>query len=144
MDHTPPDFSAHGILQARILEWVAMPSSRGSSQPRDQTHGIFQIMLQDIKILQPINNKLLSKLHFFPKGSVFPQILSFVYHLHDFFDIPHAINTASYGKGVDFLKFKLFVNKPLYQHHKGMSLSCQTEKTTGKASITKIRLLAYN
>ena len=28
----------HGILQARILERVAMPSSRGSSQPRDQTH----------------------------------------------------------------------------------------------------------
>ena len=27
--------SAHGILQARILEWVTMPSSRGSSQPRD-------------------------------------------------------------------------------------------------------------
>ena len=27
-----------GILQARILEWVAMPSSRGSSQPRDQTY----------------------------------------------------------------------------------------------------------
>ena len=27
-----------GILQARILEWVAMPPSRGSSQPRDQTH----------------------------------------------------------------------------------------------------------
>ena len=27
-----------GILQARILEWVTMPSSRGSSQPRDQTH----------------------------------------------------------------------------------------------------------
>ena len=27
-----------GILQATILEWVAMPSSRGSSQPRDQTH----------------------------------------------------------------------------------------------------------
>ena len=29
--------SVHGISQARILEWVAMPSSRGSSQPRDQT-----------------------------------------------------------------------------------------------------------
>ena len=26
-----------GILQARILEWIAMPSSRGSSQPRDRT-----------------------------------------------------------------------------------------------------------
>ena len=30
-------FSVHGILQARILEWVAMPSSRGSSWPRNQT-----------------------------------------------------------------------------------------------------------
>ena len=29
--------SVHGILQARILEWVAMPSSRGSSQPRNET-----------------------------------------------------------------------------------------------------------
>ena len=29
--------SVHGILQARILEWVSMPSSRGSFQPRDQT-----------------------------------------------------------------------------------------------------------
>ena len=30
-------FSVHGILQARIVEWVAMPSSRGSYQPRDRT-----------------------------------------------------------------------------------------------------------
>ena len=35
---SPPGFSVHGILQARILEWVAMPSFRGSSQLRDQTH----------------------------------------------------------------------------------------------------------
>ena len=34
----PPDSTVHGILQARILEWVAMPSSRGSSWPRDWTH----------------------------------------------------------------------------------------------------------
>ena len=33
MDGSPPGSSVHGILQARILEWVAMPSSRGSSQP---------------------------------------------------------------------------------------------------------------
>ena len=32
-----PGSSVHGILQGRILEWVAMPSSRGSSQPRDGT-----------------------------------------------------------------------------------------------------------
>ena len=38
MDCSPPGSSVHGILQARILEWVALPSSRGSSQRRDQTH----------------------------------------------------------------------------------------------------------
>ena len=31
------DDTVHGILQPRILEWVAFPFSRGSSQPRDQT-----------------------------------------------------------------------------------------------------------
>ena len=33
----PMDYTVHGILQARILEGVAFPFSRGSSQPRDQT-----------------------------------------------------------------------------------------------------------
>ena len=33
----PMDYTVHGILQARILEWVAFPFSRLSSQPRDQT-----------------------------------------------------------------------------------------------------------
>ena len=33
----PMDCIVHGILQARILEWVPVPSSRGSSQPRDRT-----------------------------------------------------------------------------------------------------------
>ena len=37
MNYSPPVSSVLGILQARILEWVAMPSSRGSSRPRDQT-----------------------------------------------------------------------------------------------------------
>ena len=33
----PMDYTVHGILQPRILEWVAFPFSRGSSQPRDRT-----------------------------------------------------------------------------------------------------------
>ena len=33
----PNDYTVYGILQARILEWVAFPFSRGSSQPRNQT-----------------------------------------------------------------------------------------------------------
>ena len=36
MDHSLPHSSVHGILQARILEWVAITFSRGSSRPRDQ------------------------------------------------------------------------------------------------------------
>ena len=35
VDCSPPGSSVHGILQARILEWVAISFSRGSSQPRD-------------------------------------------------------------------------------------------------------------
>ena len=37
MDCSPPGSSVHGILQARVLKWVAVSFSRGSSQPRDQT-----------------------------------------------------------------------------------------------------------
>ena len=36
MDCSLPASSVHGILQAKILEWVAMPFSRGSSSPRDR------------------------------------------------------------------------------------------------------------
>ena len=37
MDYSPPGSAVHEILQARILEWVAISLSRGSSQPRDGT-----------------------------------------------------------------------------------------------------------
>ena len=37
VDCSLPGFSVHGILQARVLEWVAISFSRGSSRPRDQT-----------------------------------------------------------------------------------------------------------
>ena len=37
IDCSPPGFSVHGILQARVLEWFAIPFSRGSSRPGNQT-----------------------------------------------------------------------------------------------------------
>ena len=37
IDCSPPDFSVHGILQTSVLEWIAIPFSRGTSQPRDWT-----------------------------------------------------------------------------------------------------------
>ena len=38
MDCSPPGSFAHGVFQARILWWVSIPSSGGSSRPRNQTH----------------------------------------------------------------------------------------------------------
>ena len=38
MDCSPPGASVHGIFLATILEWIAISSSRGSSQPRNRTH----------------------------------------------------------------------------------------------------------
>ena len=76
----PVDYTVHGTLQARILEWVAIPFSRGSSQPRDQTRssalqadslpaepqgnpkntGVGNLsLLQDIKPTQESNQDLL-------------------------------------------------------------------------------------
>ena len=37
MDCSPPGSSVYGLLQTRILEWVAIPFSKGSSRPRNQT-----------------------------------------------------------------------------------------------------------
>jgi len=43
MDHSPPGSSVHGIFQARILEWVAMPSSRDLPDlGRESTSPVFQ------------------------------------------------------------------------------------------------------
>ena len=55
VDCSPPDSSVRGILWARILEWVAMPSSRGSSQPRYWTHISF-ISWIGRWILYPLNH----------------------------------------------------------------------------------------
>ena len=51
--------SAHGILQARILEWVAMPSSRGSSQPRDRT--CISVLAGRFFITEPLGKPLLKE-----------------------------------------------------------------------------------
>ena len=51
LDCAPPGSSVHGILQARILEWVAMPSSRGASQPGDPA----QVSLHCRQILYHLN-----------------------------------------------------------------------------------------
>ena len=51
MDCSPPGSYVHGILQARILEWVTIPSSRGSSQPRDQTCNSYKLPQNPLQIV---------------------------------------------------------------------------------------------
>ena len=73
----PPGSSVHGILQARILEWVAMPFSRGSSQPRDRTHfsciaGGFFTIWATREALEAQNYKVLIYSNFRKCISLFP------------------------------------------------------------------------
>ena len=66
MDCSPPGSSVHGTLPARILEWVAMPSSRGSSWPRDWT-GIFYVSCTGGRVLH----------HWCHQGSPYLLLLTF-------------------------------------------------------------------
>ena len=53
MDCSPPGSSVYGLLQARILEWVAMPSSRGSSRPRDRTCRLLHWQMSSLPLAPP-------------------------------------------------------------------------------------------
>ena len=69
MDHSPPGSSVHGIFPARILEWVVMPSSRGSSQPRDEPASLVSPALAGgffhLWVIGEACRSLLKCLHFF-------------------------------------------------------------------------------
>ena len=83
------DYTLHGIIQARILEWVDFPFSRGSSQPRDRTHilQVIQMVLQkantDVCVFvllytdPPINSKVIAGIH--PKNPIYFGKLSILY-----------------------------------------------------------------
>ena len=55
MDCSPPDSSVHGILQARTLEWVAIPFSRESSPPRDWTLVSLQADSLSLPLRKPLD-----------------------------------------------------------------------------------------
>jgi len=58
------DYTAHGILQARILEWVAVPFSEGSSQPRDRT----RVSLISSEVIKNKGRLKLLAYRYFPYG----------------------------------------------------------------------------
>ena len=69
---SPPGFSVHGILQARILEWVTIPFFRGHSQPRDWTWvSCTAGRFFTIWATRKAQNKLEQKVNPLTRGSVF-------------------------------------------------------------------------
>ena len=68
MDYSPPGSSVHGIFQARILEWVAISCSRGSSPPRHQTPSLASpaLALGSLPPPLPYKIKVFTQLHMNP------------------------------------------------------------------------------
>ena len=59
VDCSPPGSSVHELIQARILEWVAISSSRGSSRPRDQAH-VSYVFCVGRQVLHHLGSPMLS------------------------------------------------------------------------------------
>ena len=57
-DCSPSGFSVPGILQARILQWVAVPSCRGSSRPRGSNPGLLEHQLMDFLPLSHLGSPI--------------------------------------------------------------------------------------
>ena len=73
VDHSWPGSSAHGILQTRILEWVVMPFSRGSSWTRDQIHVSFDSC---------IGRQVLYHSHHLKSPTEYSQLLDVIQWIH--------------------------------------------------------------
>ena len=102
-DCNPPGSSAHGIHQARILEWVAIPFSRGSSWPQDLTR------------VSPIAWPVLSTINFLPWKKHFKdttilwrrpiQLISEHWSLIQFKTSPFLSSEASMGREIILMSF---------------------------------------
>ena len=85
MDSSPPGSSVHGILQARILEWLAIPFSRGSSQLRDPTLKVDSLLLSHQG--SPSNN-----LPIFKKVNIIFKILQIPTHSENvYWNMEHTL-----------------------------------------------------
>ena len=101
----PVDYTAHGILQARILEWVTFLFSRGSSQPRDQTQvsfiagGLYQLSHKESpRIPEWVACP-------FSRGSSWPRNRTVVYYIAGGFFTTELSGIYIYFNGSLFLFF---------------------------------------
>ena len=94
MDCRPPGSSIHGISQARILEWVSISFSRGSSQPRDQTWS--PTLQADALTSEPPGKPIIAK--YFKGKSYFFDATCLLKQINTFLPTHHFGRTkGSYG-----------------------------------------------
>ena len=123
MDCSPPVSSVQGILQARILEWIAIPFSRGSSQPMDQT------------LVSCIAGKLFtiwatgktSRRHLALLNSIFPS------EKKKSLQCPHSVALRT-----EFMRLLSFLKSPSYSKHLG-SISFREILCSGMRELDCIR-----
>ena len=78
MGCNPPGSSVHGILPARMLEWVAMSSSRGSSRPRDRTR-VSYVAIQGLNLHLCLLHWQVGSLPLAPPGKSYFKLKYFIY-----------------------------------------------------------------
>ena len=93
MDYSLPRSSLHGILQARILEWVTIVFSRGSSQPSNETQVscrriLYHLSHQGSRVSSYYTHQITLILHLHPPGAS--------YNIHNRLYTPHGLHSPTY------------------------------------------------
>ena len=124
MDCSPPGSSVHGVLHARILEWIAISFSRGSSPPRDQTH-VFYVWCTGRKVL-------------YHQHHLSPRQLSFIQVVQAGIKIARRnINNLSYADDITLIAESEEELKSLL-----MKVKEESEKVVLKLNIQKTKIMA--
>ena len=97
MNCSPPGSPVHGILQARMLEWVAMPSSRGSSQSRDPNYVSYVCLLHWHAVSLPLTPAL---------GSLYVCMHVYIQYIYVFCAVlSHSDSTQGLNSGPPHCRF---------------------------------------
>ena len=105
MDCSSPGSAVHGVFPARILEWVAISYSRGSSQPRDQTH---------VSCISCISRQILN--HCTSQEAPFRDCAVYWYVYYNFLMVKHLTLTKSVYLFISVFKiYFLIPTKAMYR-----------------------------
>jgi len=89
VDCSPPGSSVHGILQARILEWVALSFFGGSSRPRDQTR--VSCIAGGFFTIEPLGKPQLNTTQLCKKNEILPLVATWIFILGEVSQIETSI-----------------------------------------------------